>query len=76
MYSRITPEGSPTTLSRDSLIGKEGQVIADVDATTIKGKVRIGTTDWSAHSNGALIPKGKTVRVVDSEGVHIVVEEV
>jgi len=31
---------------------KEGQVIADVDATTIKGKVRIGTTDWSAHSNG------------------------
>ncbi|MEN6395256.1 MAG: NfeD family protein [Methanoregula sp.] len=76
MYSRITPEGSPTTISRDSLIGKEGQVIADVDATTIKGKVRISSTEWSAHSTGAVIPAGKTVRVVDSEGVHIVVEEV
>jgi len=76
IYSRITPDGSPTTISRDSLIGKEGQVIADIDATTIKGKVRIGTTEWSAHSTGPVIPTGKTVRVIDSEGVHIVVEEV
>ncbi|HNX18211.1 MAG TPA: NfeD family protein [Methanoregula sp.] len=76
MYSRITPDGSPTTISRDSLIGKEGVVTADVDATTLKGKVRIGSTDWSAHSTGPVIPAGKSVRVVDSEGVHIVVEEV
>lgn len=76
MYSRINPEGSPTTLSRDSLVGKEGRVIVDVDATTIKGKVRIGTTEWSAHSTGLIIPVGRKVRVVDSEGVHIVVEGV
>lgn len=76
MYSRITPDGSPTTISRDSLIGKEGIVTTDVDATTLKGKVRIGSTDWSAHSTGHAIPAGKPVRVVDSEGVHIVVEEV
>jgi inner membrane protein len=76
MYSRINPEGSPTTISRDSLIGKEGRVIVDVDATTIKGKVSIGTTEWSAHSTGPVIPVGKKVQVVDSEGVHIVVEEV
>jgi membrane-bound ClpP family serine protease len=76
MYSRINPEGTPTTISRDSLIGKEGRVIADVDATTIKGKVRIGTTEWSAHSTGRIIPVGRKVRVVDSEGVHIVVEGV
>ncbi|WP_292369535.1 NfeD family protein [Methanoregula sp. UBA64] len=76
MYSRINPEGTPTTISRDSLIGKEGMVIADVDATTIKGKVRIGTTEWSAHSTGLIIPVGRKVRVVDSEGVHIVVEGV
>jgi Membrane-bound serine protease (ClpP class) len=76
MYSRINPEGSPTTISRDSLIGKEGRVIVDVDAATIKGKVRIGTTEWSAHSTGLVIPVGRKVRVVDSEGVHIVVEGV
>lgn len=75
MYSRINPDGTPTTISRDSLVGKEGRVIVDVDGTTIKGKVRIGTTDWSAHSTGLIIPVGRKVRVVDSEGVHIVVEE-
>ena len=41
MYSRITPNESPTTISRDSLIGKEGQVIKEIDATTISGKVVI-----------------------------------
>jgi membrane-bound ClpP family serine protease len=76
MYGRITPNESPTTISRDSLIGKEGQVIKEIDATTIKGKVVIASTEWSAHSTGSTISKGKTVRVVDSEGVHIVVEEV
>ncbi|MDD1701999.1 MAG: NfeD family protein [Methanoregula sp.] len=76
MYSKINSDDSPTTISRDSLIGKEGQVIAEIDATTLKGKVRIGSTEWSAHSTGPVIPKDKTVRVIDSEGVHIVVEEV
>jgi inner membrane protein len=76
MYSKITPDDSPTTISRDSLIGKEGQVLAAVDAATLKGKVRIDSTEWSARSSGPSIPKGKTVRVIATEGVHIVVEEV
>jgi membrane-bound ClpP family serine protease len=76
MYGRITPDESPTTISRDSLVGMEGQVKIPVDATTISGKVVIGTTDWSAHSTGASIAAGKKVKVVSSEGVHIVVEEV
>jgi membrane-bound ClpP family serine protease len=76
MYGRITPNESPTTISRDSLVGKEGRVIKNVDPNTLSGKVMIGTTEWSAHSTGAPIPLGKKVKVVDSEGVHIVVEEV
>jgi inner membrane protein len=76
MYGRITPNESPTTISRDSLIGMEGHVTKDVDPTSLSGKVRIGSTDWSAHSTGAMIPPGKKVKVIDSEGVHIVVEEV
>jgi len=76
MYGRITPDESPTTISRDSLVGKEGRVLISVDPTSLSGKVRLGSTDWSAHSTGAVIPKGKKVKVVDSEGVHIVVEEV
>jgi membrane-bound ClpP family serine protease len=76
LYSRITPNESPTTISRDSLIGMEGRVKTRVDATTISGKVLIASTEWSARSTGSEIPPGKKVRVVDSQGVHIVVEEV
>jgi membrane-bound ClpP family serine protease len=76
MYGRITPDESPTTISRDSLVGREGQVKIPVNATTIAGKVVIGSTEWSAHSTGATIPAGTKVKVVSSEGVHIVVEEV
>ena len=75
-YSKITPNESPTTISRDTLIGMEGRVIKTVDAFTISGKVVIGSTEWSAHSTGAIIPEGRSVQVVSSEGVHIVVEEV
>jgi membrane-bound ClpP family serine protease len=76
VYSKITPNESPTTISRDSLIGMEGRVKTRVDATTISGKVLIASTEWSARSTGSEIPPGKKVRVVDSQGVHIVVEEV
>jgi membrane-bound ClpP family serine protease len=36
----------------------------------------IGSTEWSAKSTGQNIPPGKNVKVVDSQGVHIIVEEV
>ncbi len=75
-YSKMTPNDSPTTISRDSLIGREGIVTKDVDPKTLNGKVSVSSAEWSAHSTGAVIGKGKKVRVVDSEGVHIVVEEV
>jgi len=63
-------------VSRDSLIGREGIVIKAVDPRTLNGKVSVSSAEWSAHSTGSLIPAGKKVKVVDSEGVHIVVEEV
>ncbi|MCK9580577.1 MAG: NfeD family protein [Methanoregula sp.] len=76
MYGKITTDESPTTISRDSLAGKVGQVRIEVDGTTISGKVVIDSMEWSAKSTGAAIPAGKKVKVVSSEGVHIIVEEV
>jgi membrane-bound ClpP family serine protease len=76
LYGKITPDERPTTISRDSLIGLEGSVIIRVDATTISGKVLIASNEWSARSTGSEIPPGKKVKVIDSQGVHIVVEEV
>jgi membrane-bound ClpP family serine protease len=76
LYGRITTNESPTTISRDSLVGKSGIVKVAVDGTTLTGKVVIGSTEWSARSKGLTIRSGAKVKVVDSEGVHIVVEEV
>jgi len=76
MYGRVTPDASPTTISRDSLVGMEGRVTKSVDPKTLSGKVMIGSTEWSAHSTGRIIPPDRKVRVASSEGVHIVVEEV
>jgi membrane-bound ClpP family serine protease len=76
MYGRVTTDESPTTISRDSLVGMEGRVIKSIDPHTLSGKVVIGSTEWSARSTGTVIPPGRKVKVVDSEGVHIVVEEV
>lgn len=76
VYGNLTPAMAPTTVSRDSLIGKEGVVRIPVDAPTISGKVVINSTEWSARSAAGTITAGTKVRVVASEGVHIVVEEV
>ncbi|MDK2889859.1 MAG: inner membrane protein [Methanoculleus sp.] len=76
-YGRLTPgRGPPTTLSRDSLVGLEGTVVAPVDADTLVGKVRLGSTEWSARSESGSIPVGRKIIVVRSEGVHVVVKEV
>jgi membrane protein implicated in regulation of membrane protease activity len=76
VYSRMTPNKVPTTISRDSLVGKEGRVTKEIDPDSIRGKVMIGTTEWRARSAGPGIPAGAKVRIVSSQGVHIVVEEV
>ncbi len=77
LYRRINPgEEAPTTISRDSLVGKEGRVVKKVIPGSLSGKVLIAGQEWSARSLKAEIPEGLTVRVTSSEGVHIVVEEV
>ncbi len=74
-YGRLTPDRMPTTISRDSLAGREGMVVRTVDEETLAGKVMIGSSEWSARSESGTIPAGKRVIVLRSEGVHIVVEE-
>ncbi|MDD3856621.1 MAG: NfeD family protein [Methanoculleus sp.] len=77
LYSRLTPgHEPPKTLSRDSLVGLEGTVVAPVDPETLMGKVRLGSMEWSARSESGEIPVGRKIIVVRSEGVHVVVKEV
>ncbi|ADN36497.1 protein of unknown function DUF107 [Methanolacinia petrolearia DSM 11571] len=76
IYSHLTPEGVvPITISRDSLTGKTGIVRETVIPDSISGKVEIDNVEWSAKSRENIIEKGKKVRVISSEGVHVIVEE-
>jgi membrane protein implicated in regulation of membrane protease activity len=53
----------------------KGMVTTDVYPHTLRGKVEIEHDTWSATSD-SLIPVGKRVVVVSSEGVHVVVKEI
>ncbi len=76
IYSHLTPEGVvPITISRDSLTGKTGIVRETVMPDSISGKVEIDNVEWSAKSRENIIEKGKKVRIISSEGVHVIVEE-
>jgi membrane-bound ClpP family serine protease len=75
-YKKLGGIQVPMATVGDSLIGREGIVVrATVPESTTKGKVRIGSQVWSATS-AKRIPEGTKVKVVGSEGVHVIVERV
>jgi membrane protein implicated in regulation of membrane protease activity len=74
MYQKLSPPGPPVTTVATSLVGMKGIVTVDVYPNTLRGKVEIGHDSWSATAY-SMIPKGKRVLVVSSEGVHVVVKE-
>lgn len=75
LYQRLSPPGPPVTTVATSLVGMKGMVMVDVYPHTLRGKVEIEHDTWSATSE-SMIPKGKRVLVVSSEGVHVVVKEI
>lgn len=75
MYRKIAPVQTPSCTSKDSLKDKIGKVTIDIEPGSITGKVKIDNQTWSATSE-SVIPKGKKVKVVESEGVHVRVVEI
>jgi membrane protein implicated in regulation of membrane protease activity len=75
MYQKLSLGHPPTTTVGDSLIGRQGIVTETVLPNSVKGKVRIGTTIWSATSDEE-IEKGAGVEIVGSAGVHVHVEKI
>jgi membrane-bound ClpP family serine protease len=74
-YRRLGRTQPTATTITESNVGKTGLVVEDVEPHSLHGKVKIQHQIWSATSE-SLIPKGKMVKVIDWEGVHVVVEEV
>lgn len=75
LYQKLAPPEPPTTTVGTSLIGKHGTVTVEVRPKAITGKVEVENQTWSATA-GNVIPVGTDVVIVESRGVHIVVEPV
>jgi membrane protein implicated in regulation of membrane protease activity len=63
---RLGSRGVPSRT--DQLIGKDGIVTNDIDATAGGGRVNVGGEDWAARSSER-IPAGSRVRVVSADGI-------
>ncbi len=61
----------------DSIPGKQGYVIADIDNLAGSGQVKLGAMEWSARStSGEPISSGTLVQVDKVEGVKVFVSKV
>lgn len=70
---RVTAGAGPGVAS-DRVIGKVGLVLEEVHPHGFTGRVRLGTEEWRAESDGEEhIPTGATVEVLRIEGTHLVV---
>ncbi len=76
MFYRRLGKSQPTaTTITESNVGRKGIVLEDIEPHTLHGKVRIKHQVWSATAP-MHISKGRIVKVVDWEGIHVIVEEV
>ncbi len=74
-YKTMGANQEPQLMVASSLVGKTGIVKKKITPYSLDGKVEIGNTIWSAEADHE-IPEGTRVKVVHSEGVHVVVEEI
>ncbi|MBW6518739.1 MAG: hypothetical protein K0A89_09595 [ANME-2 cluster archaeon] len=74
LYRKIAPGQKPYSTSMDSLVGMKGVVTTDVQPGSISGKVKLSNRMWSATAE-SVIPAGRKVKVISSEGVHVKVIE-
>jgi membrane protein implicated in regulation of membrane protease activity len=73
-YKTLGANQEPQVMVASSLVGKTGIVKKKIEPYSIDGKVEIGNTMWSAEADHE-IPEGTLVKVIKSEGVHVVVKE-
>lgn len=66
MMSNLGSKGVPSRT--DTLLGRDGIVTFDIEATVGAGRVNVGGEDWAARS-AAPIPAGTRIRVVAADGI-------
>jgi membrane protein implicated in regulation of membrane protease activity len=71
LLKRIGGRGVPSRT--DNLIGREGIVTHDVDATVGAGRVNVGGEDWAARATTPLAA-GTRIRVIAADGIVLEVK--
>ncbi len=74
-YQRLGRSQPTATTITESNVGKIGIVTEDIEPHSLHGKVKIKHQIWSATADEH-ISKGAKVKVVDWEGVHVIVEKI
>lgn len=70
-----TTRGLPSRLTgRDALVGRS-IVIAELDAAGTRGRARLDGAWWNVRTNSASLVVGANARVVDVDGLTLVVEQ-
>ena len=61
----------------DSLAGKQGKVIEEIDNFNQTGKIMLNGMEWMARSASSegTIPAGTKVEIMEVKGAHVVVQE-
>ena len=71
----FTPKLQKTNI--DSVLDAQGLVLEEIDNLSAKGRVKIGSLEWSARSTDeAIIPENTLVKVDRIEGVKVYVTPV
>jgi membrane protein implicated in regulation of membrane protease activity len=66
MMSNLGSKGVPSRT--DTLLGRDGIVTFDIEATVGAGRVNVGGEDWAARA-ASPIPAGTRIRVVAADGI-------
>ncbi len=66
MMSNLGSKGVPSRT--DTLLGRDGIVTFDIEATVGAGRVNVGGEDWAARA-ATPIPAGTRIRVVAADGI-------
>jgi len=70
----ITPDAG-VGIAADRVIGRVGMVLEAVQPHGVTGRVRIGSEEWRAASDGeTTIPEGTSVEILRIDGTHVVVK--
>ncbi len=71
----FTPKLVKTNI--DSVIGTTGQVLTEINNDLSRGRVKLGSMEWTARStDDTVIPEGTRIRVDRVEGVKVFVSKI